>query len=617
MRLKAFLILMILSGSVAAQQIEQDAVPEAVQKAFESEYPDAKIKGWEIVNERLVANTKIDGQNAKAVFSPDGSWIETIYEISGKEMPGRISSWIDQQYAGSRIVLAQYREDKTQGAFYYVQLKNPRSNQDIDLECFFDVSGNFQKKNEFIPLDRAISTSATQEVARKEKEEREKAEYQSRRAAQLAMDRSVGENDLPARLRDNFRKKFANAEECRWDTLDNVYNAYFFLGEDSVHAEFNPQGDWLKSTVSLAAGPGFRPVELYLEQNYPGYIVKLSQQITTRDRNNSYYVEVHPKVRKNEKPQITRLTFDKGGRLLQAEEPSIITETEDTAEEIVQDDDEADAFEAKLDQEPKKKKQSDEAIATLKVNPRELPSTILNYVKTNYPELVIREAYFSDYEDIGNAYRVVISKEGVRQVTSDLYFSDYGKLLKEVNPPPKQVPETKVVRQEKKESPVVEDQAAYDEPEEVVLDEPEESGETEDQVRESYEVSDSDIPDVVKKNFSRRYPRAEEIIWKTDDSTYAVEFYMNGIKNILEMNPAGIIQATRTEMDPGSLFGPVQRYLDDNFPGYKVRYAEKIVRKDRKNFFYVEIYSKKRNANPPEAYLFFDKAGRFMENPPE
>ncbi|HRY33095.1 MAG TPA: PepSY-like domain-containing protein [Bacteroidales bacterium] len=617
MRLKALLILMILSGSVAAQQIETEAVPQAVQKAFETEYPDAKVKSWEIINERLAANTKIDGQNARAIFLPDGSWIETIYEISEKEMPGRITSWIDQQYAGSRIVLAQYREDKTQGAYYYVQLKKPRSSQEIDLECFFDVSGNFQKKNEFIPLDQAISTSATQEIARKEREEREKAEYQARRAAQLAVDRSVGENDLPARIRDNFRKKFANAEETRWDTLDNVYNAYFFLGEDSVHAEFNPQGDWLKSTVSLEAGPGFRPVELYLEQNYPDYTVKLSQQITTRDRNNSYYAEVHPKVRKNETPQITKLFFDKGGRLLRTEEPAVVEETEDTTEEIRQDEEEVDAFEARLDKEPKKKQQNDEAIATLKVNPKELPSTILNYVKTNYPDLVIREAYFSDYEDVGNAYRVVISKEGVRQVTSDLYFSDYGKLLKEVNPPPKKEIQTRPVKQAKEEKPVVEDKQVYDDPEEVVLEEAEETEANEEDIRESYEVSDSDIPDVVKKNFSRRYPRAEEVLWKTDDSTFAVEFYLNGIKNILEMSPGGIIQATRTEMDPRNLFGPVQRYLDDNFPGYKVRYAEKIVRKDRKNFFYVEIYSKKRNANPPEAYLFFDKAGRFMENPPE
>lgn len=213
-------------------------------------------------------------------------------------------------------------------------------------------------------------------------------------------------------------------------------------------------------------------------------------------------------------------------------------------------------------------------------------------------------AYFSDYDEVGNAYKVTVSREGLNQPPFDLYFSDMGKLLWEDNPPPKKTTETASKKQTETVTEAVKEESEPEVQEEDAAESPE-------------EIDAVDVPAVVKKNFSRRFPKAVDPLWSATEGKYLVEFYLNEIKNILEFSPDGIIQLTRTETAPTALFGPVQRYIDDKYKGYKVRYAEKIVKKDRNNYFYVEIYSKKKNANPPELHLFFDKAGRLMENPPE
>ncbi|MCX6269917.1 MAG: hypothetical protein NTU44_01630 [Bacteroidetes bacterium] len=602
MKTKIFIFLMLLAFSSFAQKKQPDTIPAIIQRSFAKEYPESKVKSWEQKGDNYIANTQIDGQNAQAFFTKTGTWVESVYTVNQKEMPGRINSYLDYNYPGSSVVQALYKENKSNGAFYFLQIKKAKSTQPIDVELYFDVSGTFQTKTEFHPLNEPLSTSSVQEKERNAREEKEKREYQIRREALLKMDRSISEQNLPSKVNDNFKKKFPNAEEVKWDSLDNVYTVHFIDNEIDNKADFSLTADWLTTVESLPPGPVYRPVDDYLEQNYPSFKINVVERITKRDKNNGYYIEVHPKVKKGQKPSITKLYFDKTGKFLKAEEPPKDEVKPDESDEPdVAENEEPDQFDQKLDKEEQKPKKNDNNPTALKITAKELPSGILNYVKENYPEYIISKAYFDDYEELGNAYKVTIRREGVNQKESELYFTDRGKLLREDNPPPKKavVEKNTVTEQKTTQEEVVEEET------------PEATEET------ATEVNESDVPPLVKKNFTKRYPKAVDPVWKEDGKKYIVECYLNEVKNIFEFSADGVIEATRTEMDPKNIFNPIQRYLDDNYAGYKVRYAEKIIRKDRKNYFYVEIYSKKKNANPPELQLYFDKVGKPMENQPD
>ena len=70
---------------------------------------------------------------------------------------------------------------------------------------------------------------------------------------------------------------------------------------------------------------------------------------------------------------------------------------------------------------------------------------------------------------------------------------------------------------------------------------------------------------------------------------------------------------TIVELDTKNLYAPVQRYIDKEYPKYKVIYAEKATRKDRKDYFYVELISNKKDVRPQQMGLYFDKTGRLKE----
>ena len=69
-------------------------------------------------------------------------------------------------------------------------------------------------------------------------------------------------------------------------------------------------------------------------------------------------------------------------------------------------------------------------------------------------------------------------------------------------------------------------------------------------------------------------------------------------------------------MDPKNIYAPVARYIDENYPDYKVDFGEKAIRKDRNNYYHVLIYTTKKKVVPKEIELYFDKIGRYTEEPP-
>lgn len=603
MRFKLIILLTLFVWVAMAQKTTTDSIPQTVQEAFSKEYPDTKVKTWERSGTNYLAHTKIDGQTAKAIFSPDGEWVETTFATSENELPGKITNYINTNFAGYEPNQTQYTESKNNGAFYYVTI-NKKGSGETAAELFFDASGSFLKKNEFHAISATLSSSTVQEAARKEKEDREKNEYNERRAKLLAMDRTISESDMPAKVKDNFRKKFPKGEISKWDSLDNVFTAHFTQEEMPVKADFGLNTDWLATYEDVTNAEISRPVDQYIATNYPALKVKFAERVTRRDKNNYYYVELGPKAKKGENPPITKLTFDKTGNITKTEEPKITEEV--TQEEPANNKkEEPDRFEQKISKEDAGAAEVD---SDSPIDASELPSPIISYV-SNFKGYKVYKAYFGDHQEGANTYKVEIRKEGVGQKGYQIFFDDQGKYLEGDQPPIEKKSKVKAVEPKEQEEKIsvgtpapsrapapkkAKGKTAYVDP--GAIDE---------------------VPDNVKKNFTRKFPKAVDPFWSVDEQKYTVEFTLNEMKNTVLFSADGQAQVTRTEMDPDKLMNPINRYVEENYKGYKVRYAEKVTRKDRKNHFYVEIYSKKRNANPPETQLYFDTSGRLMQNPPE
>ncbi len=437
----------------------------------------------------------------------------------------------------------------------------------------------------------------------------------------MKMDRTINMADLPIKVKDNFKKKYAKIEDVRWDTLDNIYTAHFTVEELAYKSSFAQNGDWTSTTEEIKEEQLIKQAILYCGENYPGLKYKSGEKTSTRDRNTQYYVELYAKVKKGQEEKITKLYFDKNGKLEKAEEPKNTDETEDVAdtEKSNKKAEKDDIEEAKRDKDTDNN--SGDQPNGEKISAKELPSLVLSYVDLNYKGYKIKEAYFDDYPEYGSSYKVEVKREGLGQKGIDLYFNSKGALLND--------PNTHEVKQKEAPKPVasaskkkVKEEAAEDEPVQKKAT-PRSSSKPKSKGGKKAapafgSLSDSDIPEVIRKNFTKRFPKAVDPVWTDNDNgKFSVEFLINEIKNKLEFSADGQIQVTHTDMDPGTLMGPIQRYMGEKYKGYKIRYAEKVIRKDRKNYFYIEIYSKKKNADPPEAQLYFDKSGRYMEQAPE
>lgn len=70
------------------------------------------------------------------------------------------------------------------------------------------------------------------------------------------------------------------------------------------------------------------------------------------------------------------------------------------------------------------------------------------------------------------------------------------------------------------------------------------------------------------------------------------------------------IRSTALKGTGQDLYSPIQRFIDQNHSDYKVSYAEKILRSDRNNSYYVESVSKKKNLEKQQISLYFDGSGR-------
>ena len=125
---------------------------------------------------------------------------------------------------------------------------------------------------------------------------------------------------------------------------------------------------------------------------------------------------------------------------------------------------------------------------------------------------------------------------------------------------------------------------------------------------------DRDVPEVVQKNFNKKFPRAENVSWDKVNDNFKADCFFRGKGTYAEFTPEGEWVQTVTSMDPKALYPAVEKYLNENYKKDKVILAEQSIRADKKNYYYVQVARKEKDRKEPYVYeLFFDKTGNIEQ----
>jgi hypothetical protein len=76
-------------------------IPTTITDQFQKMYSNAAASDWKEGGDgNFIAHFKLDGNDAKAVFSSDAIWVKTIIFISGDKLPDAVLATIKATFAG-------------------------------------------------------------------------------------------------------------------------------------------------------------------------------------------------------------------------------------------------------------------------------------------------------------------------------------------------------------------------------------------------------------------------------------------------------------------------------------------------------------------------------------
>lgn len=115
----------------------------------------------------------------------------------------------------------------------------------------------------------------------------------------------------------------------------------------------------------------------------------------------------------------------------------------------------------------------------------------------------------------------------------------------------------------------------------------------------------TNIPKAAKDSFSKLYPKATEVKWNKENQDYEASFKLEGKNMSVIFDKNGKIMETETAIEISQLPKGIEKYVMDNYKGYKITGAAKIVKSNGEELFEAEITKGKDKKD-----LFFDKNGK-------
>ena len=291
----------------------------------------------------------------------------------------------------------------------------------------------------------------------------------------------------------------------------------------------------------------------------------------------------------------------------------------------------------------------------------ELPSSITDYVKDNFPDYLISVSALEEMEDVNTHYYLEVREDAVGSKPSVLTFSSTGqnKLLSREDPEgfkdptvkhPDKVEQAKAAAAErqaekaeaakreaeeraaaekaakeaekaakataakqpttsakpatttaKPAEPQKEAKPKKEKPEPVVKDE-----------HGNIAIKANTVPEVVSKALVKKVLHPAELNWFLVDSMYIARCLNQGKKTAVYITPEGIWEKTLTVMPEESVSGLMAKHLNDFYPNWRFKNAVKEQRADKDDKMMVEFYEKANYKAKLVTTVFFDKAGKLI-----
>ena len=306
-----------------------------------------------------------------------------------------------------------------------------------------------------------------------------------------------------------------------------------------------------------------------------------------------------------------------------------------------------------------------EWIRTLFMVPvNELPSTITEYVKENFPEWIISVSALEEQEDVSTHYYLEVREDAVGSKPSVLTFAGNGqnKLLTREDPegfkdptikhPDKieqakaaaaerQAEKAEAAKREAEEKAAAEKaakEAAKNAPKETAAKpanqpkpttasskpaaepQPEKEAKPKKEKPEpvvkdehgNIAIKANTVPEIVSKALVKKVLHPAELNWFLVDSMYIARCLNQGKKTAVYITPKGIWEKTLTIMPEESVSGLMAKHLNDFYPGWRFKSAVKEQRADKDDKMMVEFYEKANYKAKLVTTVFFDKAGKLI-----
>jgi len=410
--------------------------------------------------------------------------------------------------------------------------------------------------------------------------------------------------DVPDVVERNFNKKFPRAENVSWDKIDTNYKVDCFFNLRGTYVEYSPTGKWLLTVTDMDVDNLYPPIESYLNEHFKKDKIVVFEQAVTYDRKDYFYVQIAREDKDREEPWFIELFFDKTGNIEQVKTPEgfkdltvvgIDDPNNQTPAEVI------DAWQKRFPKAEeikwaKKDKPNDSIpynfIGTfifkeqktraeflpngtwvetrIEFKEKDIYEPVLTYIEENhwFDDLKIAEKVTtSDRKDFYYIKLERFQKGQFRPYVFELYFDKMGKL-------------TKAVR---------------------------------DQELKNQFLLTVDVPPMVAKKFNSRFSNASDVKWETKEGGWISHFVYREQVTTAEFSDTAWI-STIVEQDTKNIYAPVQRILDTDYSDYRIIYAEKGTRADHKDYYYVELISKKKKEGDQKLGLFFDKTGKLKKD---
>ncbi|HRS53259.1 MAG TPA: PepSY-like domain-containing protein [Bacteroidales bacterium] len=570
--MKKILSLLILLNlcflQIRAQKINVNEVPDEVIANFDKRFPDALVSSWTNMDNEILVRFINKGENAKALFSLEGKWLNTYTYVKNTEIPQEAIRYYETNYKNKGFVISNYGfTQKVDGKSYYQLDLTSSAEKNKITELYFGIDGKFMGTNVIDIKEPLVNKTGIKDVQAYKTVHLEtipekiiteiKLNYKNYNIKQVAsITEGKNSGGFYIVLRAPGKTKSIELYYDKFNTLIEKIEPEEAVIKDVTNTQIkkfdlklykNPQPIKTKELPT--------PVMNYIKTNYNGYDISSCAQLVEEGLQDAYEVKIKKRGDKNK----IHLYFDMYGNLLLKIEP-----IDNVFEENV-------TFDENVEQN----------VTTLQPNTeisaKELPSPASNFIRKNYKEYFIKKVMYIDNQEMKNSYYVQLKKQAENPI--DLYFDYMGNLISNNDPKWKE---------KQQESENLKEQ-------------------------EKNKITQRDIPEIVQKNFMKKNPKATNIEWEKENDNFLARFLLNGQKAKTCYTPEGNWVYTALSFDKNRLSNPIKTYIQKNYSGYKIEYAMQIQRADKQNYFSV-VLLRKIKGQKEFVGLKFNNSGKFLDN---